>query len=149
MFLVTVLRSLKTNLLRRLDESGSAFLSEYYQTVWFAKQRVLLGLLTSHQHLPLFTQCVDHLVELHWFVYKNAATRILNYDAMVQKVTNSKWDQKEIATEHSEYVNSLVQDVVVLHGRLQSLGEKRVPAKAAKTLWTEVLNLLNRIFIEG
>lgn len=88
-------------------------------------------------------------MELHWFVYKNVASRMLNTDAMVSKMSGVKWDQKEISTSHSPFVDSLVQDMTVLNGRLLSLGDKRVPKKALQTLWNELLLILNRVFIEG
>jgi hypothetical protein len=68
---------------------------------------------------------------------------------MVSKMSGVRWDLKEVNTEHSPFVDSLVQDVNVVHGRLQSLGERRIPPKAYTTLWTELFLLVNRVFVEG
>lgn len=92
---------------------------------------------------------VGHLIELQWISYKNMAARILDTNAMVAKMSGVRWDLKEITSEHNAYVDSLVQDVNIVHGRLQSLGQKRIPPQANKTLWTELFLIVNRVFVEG
>jgi hypothetical protein len=92
---------------------------------------------------------VDRLAELHRFVYKNVATKLLNKENMVNKMTSARFDQKDVTTVHNPYVDSLVQDVNVINGRLSSLGDKRIPKKAQAMLWVELFNIMNRVFIEG
>lgn len=35
----------------------------------------------------------------------------------------TRFDTKEVTTEHSQYVDELVQHFTVIHGRLSALGE--------------------------
>ena len=60
-----------------------------------------------------------------------------------------RWDLKEIRSEHSGYVDSLVSSFRVVITRLETLGEKRLPETANKAVVGELFSLINMAFVEG
>ncbi|EDQ90303.1 uncharacterized protein MONBRDRAFT_32036 [Monosiga brevicollis MX1] len=124
-FVSTVLRSLRNNIVRRLDSTGAQAADSYLK------------------------QTVDHFKELRWYIYKNVVFRMMPSDKMTAALDGLKWDVKEITTEHSPYVDELIADVRVIHTRLDLLGTKRLPEPALKTIWNEIYSVTNMAFVDG
>eukprot|EP00051_Salpingoeca_urceolata_P010868 m.133496 g.133496 ORF g.133496 m.133496 type:complete len:999 (-) comp16888_c2_seq1:220-3216(-) len=125
MFLVTVWRSLTNNLKRRMPSKHHGLIERF------------------------FAESVDIVRELRWFLYKNAAAKMLNFTTITTQMSSVKWDIKDIKSQHSAYVDQLIQDCNILSGRISSLGKARVPQGAYNTLWSEVLLQVNLALLDG
>jgi len=126
-FLATVLRSLKPRLGQRLPGSQGRFI------------------------LAFFSEIVDVVPELRWFVYKNISARLFDkrLAAMTKKMSSTKWDAKEILSQHNKYIDELVKDLNILSTRIDGLGASRLPSVAYQTIWAEVLQQINAEFLNG
>eukprot|EP01147_Barroeca_monosierra_P002037 gene2036-5109_t len=115
-------------------------------------QRIFIRILpkSAHKKVQLFqNHTVEHLIEIHWYIYKHICEKILDYPAFVTMMSKARFDTKEVTTEHSQYVDELVQHFTVIHGRLSALGEKRLPLTVNNIIWAELLHQANRAFIDG
>lgn len=74
-------------------------------------------------HLGLPFQTLDIVAELRWFVYKNAVARVLNLDETAAQMCSVKWDIKDIRSEHSPYVDSIIAHTKVVGSRIDIMGE--------------------------
>eukprot|EP00040_Diaphanoeca_grandis_P030347 m.179270 g.179270 ORF g.179270 m.179270 type:complete len:1023 (-) comp31966_c0_seq1:244-3312(-) len=124
-FLSTVLRSIKANIVRRLPPACHKFMNTFY------------------------TDLVETVPELRWFVYKGTASKLLRFESMLKAMGSVKWDVKEIMSQHNPYIDKLVADINIVAQRMAVMGDTRLPAVSTKLLWGEINEEINRMFVEG
>lgn len=80
------------------------------------------------------------------------AIRSINYESILTTVENVRWDLTEIPSMHNSYVDSLLKEIQLFSSRLDQICselEAKVPQEAKDMLWSSVLKLANRTFVEG
>eukprot|EP00047_Mylnosiga_fluctuans_P003321 m.228531 g.228531 ORF g.228531 m.228531 type:complete len:1010 (-) comp11757_c0_seq1:143-3172(-) len=96
-----------------------------------------------------FSGTVDQVIQLKWFIYKSNAGKLFSPAHLVSEMERTKWDLKEQLDVPNPYIESLSNELTILKGRFNSLGEARVPQMAANILWTEVITQLNSALVDG
>eukprot|EP00057_Strongylocentrotus_purpuratus_P008783 XP_011663257.1 PREDICTED: coiled-coil domain-containing protein 132 [Strongylocentrotus purpuratus] len=98
-----------------------------------------------------YSQTVSVASDLRKPIYRGVASRCMNYDRILQLMLTVRWDIKDIMSQHSPYVDALLQDMSGFSSRLAAMSNKRVPIpqEAHRVLWEHVIRLANRILVEG
>ena len=124
MFLATVIRSIRGNIENRLPRTAEKSVVSFYNDL------------------------VQIIPELRWLAYKNAVGMSVQsaLQPMVKAMEKTKWDTKEILSQHSGYVDVLLTSLNVFTQRLNILGEARLPPTAYETIWLEVMEQVGRIY---
>lgn len=86
--------------------------------------------------------------------YKWVTVKAVPYDQIVQMMSNTNWNIREIPSIHNSYVDLLLRELQVFSMRLNEVFAKqmngtKVPDEVYGVLWENVLRLANRTFIEG
>lgn len=124
-FLTMVLRSMQLNLRKRLPSSHARHFNSF------------------------FTELVEPIPELRWFVYKNSSAKLMNFDEMIRGMGTVKWDVKEILSQHNPYVDVMIRDLTIVAQRINSLGDRRLPPGPYETVWNELNLQVNQGFVGG
>eukprot|EP00794_Sanderia_malayensis_P003270 gene3270-3751_t len=118
---------------------------------------------TLHTHLDLlipvakraflaqfFSQTIDVSEELRTPVYKVVAEKAIAFDQTLAQMSLVKWDIKEIMSQHSSYVDNLTREFQLFSDKVTSVSRNvPVPAEVSCILWTHVIQLSNRTFVDG
>ncbi|GFO41645.1 coiled-coil domain-containing protein 132 [Plakobranchus ocellatus] len=126
MFLVKQLDYLHPYLEELIPANKKAFLSQFY------------------------SQTVHMASEVRKPVYIVVSRNSVAYDLVLQQMGTVKWDVKEIMSQHSAYIDTLLQSFRDLKQKLSEL-ERRVPLPRPVTdlLWEQCIRQANRTFVEG
>jgi len=79
-------------------------------------------------------------------IYRGVARGMLDLEPIVAAIRNRSWAPREIGTQHSPYVDQLVQHVQQLAGSLSQLG---VPVAAYRTLLGEAIGAICEHLVDG
>ena len=76
------------------------------------------------------------------------------YDDIVQMMSTTNWNIREIPSIHNQYVDRLLRELQIFSMRLDEVFKKqmngiRVPNEVYNVLWDNVLRMANRTLIEG
>ncbi|GAV02132.1 hypothetical protein RvY_12734 [Ramazzottius varieornatus] len=125
-FLASQLDSLQPILERALPPQRRVFLQQFY------------------------TQSVALVPDVRPPVYWCVVYRSINYDTALTTMTEMQWDIKHLASHHSEYVDHLLKELEHFNRSLKELSKIATVTKdVSDTLWTLVVWLTNRTFVEG
>ncbi|XP_065839973.1 syndetin-like isoform X2 [Oscarella lobularis] len=97
-----------------------------------------------------YSQTVSIAIEIRKPVYRGIADRVLVLDKVLPKMHQVKWDIKEIMSQHSPYVDLLLEEFSSFKERLR-IAEQRLPLppEGREMMWTHCIRLANRAFVEG
>lgn len=118
-------------------------------------QQYFRDLIPSSKHSILdkyYMQAVSVAQDLRYPGYMLVAIRSINYESILTTVENVRWDLTEIPSMHNSYVDSLLKEIQLFSSRLDQICselEAKVPQEAKNMLWSSVLKLANRTFVEG
>ncbi|GFS12991.1 coiled-coil domain containing 132 [Elysia marginata] len=126
MFLVKQLDYLHPYLEELIPANKKAFLSQFY------------------------SQTVHMASEVRKPVYSFVSSRCVAYDVVLQQMGTVRWDVREIMSQHSPYIDTLLQSFQNLKQKLTEL-ERRVslPRPVTDLLWEQCVRQANRTFVEG
>lgn len=97
-----------------------------------------------------YSQTLSTAVELRRPVYRSVATRLIEVEHFVQMMSGVKWDVKEIMSQHSSYVDALLQELQQFNHRLDTVAKSvPVPTAVRHALWEHVIRVINTIFVDG
>jgi len=97
-----------------------------------------------------FSHTVKTAQELRKPVYCGVAAKALPYDQVLQGMASVKWDIRDIMSQHSAYVDLLVQEFMKFQERLTAINSSvHIPPQAYNVLWEHAIILANRTFVEG
>lgn len=97
-----------------------------------------------------YSQTLSTAVELRKPVYRSVAGRCIDADHFVQMMSSVKWDVKDIMSQHSTYVDALLQELQLFNRRLDTVSKSvPVPTAVRHALWEHVIRVTNATFVEG
>ncbi|XP_071803209.1 syndetin-like isoform X1 [Asterias amurensis] len=97
-----------------------------------------------------YSQTVSVASELRRPVYRGVASRCILFERMLQLMATVKWDIKDIMSQHSTYVDVLLQDFMIFNTRLDEVGRRvSIPSPVYNILWGHLVRLANRTYVEG
>lgn len=100
--------------------------------------------------LQFYSQTVSVASELRRPVYRGVASRSINLERIPQMMMTVRWDIKDIMSQHSMYVDHMLQIFYEFNTRLEGVSRRvRIPAEAYKIIWEHVIKLANRNMVEG
>ncbi|XP_053202865.1 syndetin-like isoform X1 [Panonychus citri] len=118
-------------------------------------QQFFRDLIPSGKHSILdkyYSQAVSVAQDLRYPCYMLVAIRSINIESILSTVENVRWDLTEIPTMHNSYVDCLLKEIQLFSYRLEKICsslEAKIPQEAKDMLWSSVLKLANRTFVEG
>lgn len=126
--------------------------------VFLAKQLEFLEhhlelLIPQQRRAPLqkfYTFTVNLAPELRHPIYGAVAVRALDYDHILNLMANVRWDIRDIMSQHSTYVDVLLQAVQKYSFKLEDISKDTpIPLEAYNILWEYAIRLTNRTLVEG
>ncbi|CAH1787995.1 unnamed protein product [Owenia fusiformis] len=98
-----------------------------------------------------YSQTVTTAVEIRKPVYRTVAAKSIDYENLFNLMaTTVKWDIKDIMSQHSSYVDRLLQEFHAFNSRLQEVSRRvPIPKVVEHILWEYCIRLSNRTFVEG
>ncbi|OQV16817.1 Syndetin [Hypsibius exemplaris] len=97
-----------------------------------------------------YTQSVSLVPDIRYPVYWCVAYRSINYDTALSMMAEVQWDIKDLASQHSEYVDHLLKELEGFHQVIRRTAKTTaIPKEALDGLWTLAVLLTNRTFVEG
>ncbi|XP_070550140.1 syndetin-like [Ptychodera flava] len=97
-----------------------------------------------------YSQTIMVASELRTPVYRSVATKAIDFEDMIQMMANVKWDIKEIMSQHSAYVDWLLEELQVFDLRVQDVARRvPLPQPVYYILWEHIIRLCNWTFVEG
>jgi hypothetical protein len=97
-----------------------------------------------------FSQTLSTASELRRPVYRGVAVRSVNIDACLQMMLNVKWDIKDIMSQHSPYVDSLLQELQLFDQHLEVVSKRvPIPKAVSDALWEHLVRVSCSTFVEG
>ncbi|KAL7636151.1 UNVERIFIED_CONTAM: hypothetical protein RMT77_012908 [Armadillidium vulgare] len=88
--------------------------------------------------------------EVRIHVYMHVASRVVDYDSLVNQMSSVKWDISDLMSQHSPYVDVLLRQLQILSMRIEELRRSHpIPSEAEKCLWESVIRYTHRALLEG
>ncbi|XP_022664599.1 syndetin-like isoform X2 [Varroa jacobsoni] len=100
----------------------------------------------SREKLDQFTVDADCARELYHSVYLAVPAKFINLPQILDLMSSVNWDLRDIQTQHSPYVDLLLQQLTNLE---QTLWDSNLPKEVLKHFWIVTLRLCSQAFIEG
>lgn len=105
---------------------------------------------TMNSLMRFYTHTVNVALDLRKPVYCGIANKIINYDSILQQMSQVKWDVKELLSQESPYVDFLVQQFALLHTKLSTIDrEIQIPDIVRQIIFEECAFLTNNTLVEG
>ncbi|XP_072029065.1 syndetin-like isoform X2 [Amphiura filiformis] len=134
---------------RVVGTESLVFLAEQFQSL----QSHLEGVIPASKKPFLqqfYSQTVSVASELRRPVYRGVASRCIDFEKILQLMFTVKWDIKDIMSQHSAYVDVLLQEFQIFSNRLTDVNRRvPVPTEVYTILWEHIIRLANRTFVEG
>ncbi|XP_071949997.1 syndetin-like [Antedon mediterranea] len=126
-----------------------AFLAEQFESLQSHLESVIPA--TKKPFLQQFySQTVGVSSELRNAVYLGVSSYCLSTERILNLMSTVNWNIKDIMSQHSPYVDALLQDLQVFRDRLQDVGRQvRIPHVVYVVLWNHLILLVNRTIVEG
>jgi hypothetical protein len=100
--------------------------------------------------IQFVSQTVQTASEVRKPVYHGVAMKALPCDQILQGMSSVKWDIKEIKSQHSSYVDRLIQEFTRYQGCLATVDQRvKTPAEVHAMLWEGAILAANRVFVDG
>ncbi|XP_061412069.1 syndetin isoform X1 [Lethenteron reissneri] len=97
-----------------------------------------------------YSQTVSTVGELRKPVYWMVAAKAIDYEHALLLMAGVKWDVREIMSQHSPYVDSLLKEFEAFSRRLAEISKRvRIPVPVSNVLWEHCIRLANRTLVEG
>lgn len=97
-----------------------------------------------------FDQSVAVADDVRTSVYYPVTSRLINCDAILSQMANVNWEVNELCSQHSRYVDLILQDLRVFDERLKKVhAELPVPPAAYDSLWQHCVYICFHTFLEG
>ncbi|EFJ24849.1 hypothetical protein SELMODRAFT_442305 [Selaginella moellendorffii] len=93
-----------------------------------------------------FARTVDASIDLREHVYKTGARLLLNIGSYVDRISNTRWELKELGMEHNGYVDSLLGEFKQYTVRLSNAGVSR---QVHELLLQYGVDILAETLVEG
>jgi len=97
-----------------------------------------------------YSSFVDLMTDLRQPVYLCAVSRVIDTGSVLSLMSRVSWDQREVVTQHSAYVEQLLALLKEFSCCLDAVGSQ-VPLspQVLAALWLAAVTLANRTFLEG
>ncbi|VDN50982.1 unnamed protein product [Dracunculus medinensis] len=83
-------------------------------------------------------------------IYSCVAVKAINYRQLIVRVSSTRWDLNELQSQHSAYVDSLLQDLEAFKKRLEMINEYLPLSKdIINTVWDIVINCSFKALVQG
>ncbi|KAK8386041.1 hypothetical protein O3P69_010636 [Scylla paramamosain] len=97
-----------------------------------------------------YTGTIKITPEIRHHVYTAVAAQAIDYDGVLSRMTNVKWDISDLMSQHSQYVDILLRQLQVLSMRLEEASQTSpIPEEAYTALWESIVRITNRTLLEG
>lgn len=97
-----------------------------------------------------YSQTVSTAHELRRPIYQAVAGRVVDFNMIINFMSNVKWDIKEIMSEHNTYVDMLLRELQLFSMRISQIGRSiPIPNEVLTILWDHCTRRVNRSFVEG
>ncbi|XP_047487381.1 syndetin-like [Penaeus chinensis] len=97
-----------------------------------------------------YTGTVKITPEIRHHVYTAVASQVIDYDGILNRMSNVKWDINDLMSQHSQYVDVLLRQLQVLSMKLEDVSKvSPIPAEAYDALWECIVRITNRTLLEG
>ncbi|XP_045136373.1 syndetin-like [Portunus trituberculatus] len=97
-----------------------------------------------------YTGTIKITPEIRHHVYTAVAAQAIDYDGVLSRMINVKWDINDLMSQHSQYVDILLRQLQVLSMRLEEASQTSpIPEEAYTALWESIVRITNRTLLEG
>ncbi|VDK42415.1 unnamed protein product [Anisakis simplex] len=97
-----------------------------------------------------YSKVLPVTVDVRECVYGCVASRALNYSQMISAVSSTKWDINELQSQHSGYVDFILQDMQNFAKRLKRIEESiSVPKVVLSIIWDSVIHCSFKALVQG
>ena len=108
----------------------------------------------SQTHLDhYYNQTVAAAVDVRLPAYMYIAIKTIKYDEVLQMTTMVKWDVRDIMSQHNAYVDVMIKELRSFKTKLSVVCTRelnaQLPPDAHDLIWSQILKLCNRTFVEG
>ncbi|XP_033120612.1 syndetin-like [Anneissia japonica] len=126
-----------------------AFLAEQFESLQSHLESVIPA--SKKPFLQQFySQTVGVSSELRKAVYLGVSSCCLETEKILNLMSTVNWNVKDIMSQHSPYVDALLQDLQVFRDRLRNVGKQvRIPQVVYVVLWNHLILIVNRTVVEG
>ncbi|XP_064402332.1 syndetin-like isoform X2 [Halichondria panicea] len=106
---------------------------------------------SKHSFLEQFlSHTIKTVQELRRPIYHGISSKAVPFDQILQVMSSVKWDLKEIMSQHSGYVDQLLQEFTKFQKKTDAIDRRiHFPMEANNMLWERAILLSNRMFVEG
>ncbi|EEB14977.1 conserved hypothetical protein [Pediculus humanus corporis] len=80
--------------------------------------------------------------------YMCVSGRIIDMNQILKEMSRVNFEVKEVMSQHSSYVDKIVNDLEIFSKKLDSL-DINVPVEAYNVLWENVVHIVNNALVEG
>jgi len=105
------------------------------------------------RHDPMrkfYSESIDIVPELRLDLYKYIASRLINFDQLVQMVTNVKWDAPALGVEYSPYVDFIGKEFKTFSQRIAAVSKTGcLPQIVLETLFDYNIKRMMEMLVEG
>uniref|UniRef100_A0A0N4ZNS1 Vps54_N domain-containing protein n=1 Tax=Parastrongyloides trichosuri TaxID=131310 RepID=A0A0N4ZNS1_PARTI len=78
------------------------------------------------------------------------ACNFINYEELLRQINNTKWDVKELISEHNYYIDFLLSEFERFSNIINQLSlAMRVPIHTKNNLWNSAISLIFKILVQG
>ena len=125
-FLSSQFEKLQQHLESTVPQSKRAFLSQFY------------------------SQTVSIVAELRRPVYCGVSDKLIDPTRLLQQMSMVKWDIKDIMSQHSRYIDSILTECQVVKRRLDEWHRiTPMPLVVTACVWEHIIRTINHTFVEG
>lgn len=97
-----------------------------------------------------YSQTLPVIVDVRECVYGCVASRALNYPQLISAVSSTKWDIGELQSQHSAYVDFLLQDMQNFGKRLERISESIPISKGVSfIIWDAIIQCSFKALVQG
>ncbi|XP_073977333.1 vacuolar protein sorting 50 isoform X2 [Rhodnius prolixus] len=89
-------------------------------------------------------------LEMRKPVYACVSWRLVDARKVLNMMSRVDWEVKDVMSQHSKYVDYLIMELQLFHGKLSQLKTRlHVPEPAENIIWENVIYFLANLFVEG
>ncbi|KAK9506582.1 hypothetical protein O3M35_008485 [Rhynocoris fuscipes] len=126
------------------------FLSEQFNFLKSYLEKLLQSQGSTHFLNQFYSQTVAVSVEIRKPVYACVSWRLVDARQVLAMMSRVDWEVKDVMSQHSKYVDYLIMELQMFHGKLTELKARlHIPEPALNVIWENVIYFLANLFVEG
>ncbi|XP_033208336.1 syndetin isoform X2 [Belonocnema kinseyi] len=126
------------------------FLGQQYESFKHYFEHLIANSPERNYLHQFYVQTITSVTDLRKPVYMAVVSQALDIAGVLILMTKVNWEVRDVMSQHSSYVDKILQEMQVLRLRLNDTGNRvPLPKEVDSAIWENVAHLVTRTLVEG